>query len=555
MRTEDGQPVSTLQDYLHILRRRKWIIIPAILVAPLVAVYIGLREPVRYEASAQLLLSRQNLSASLANVSDPSQLDIARVMATNADLARVPEVAERTLEAAGMSGRSPSDFLGASRVSASQESDFMTFTVRSENPAIARRLATEYARQFNEYRSELDRDALVNTRASVRVRLEQLEAAGQTGSSLYADLAEKQDQLETAEALLTARGELVRPATGAGQIEPPLARIASIAFLLALVISVGLAFLRDALDPRIRSAESIGAQLGMRLLARLPKPPRRLRRDRRLAMLASPNSPYAERVRMLRTGIEFMRRGGWIQAPRDTASVAGARFTGTVGPRVMVTSALEQEGKSTTAANLAVAFAEAGRKTILVDLDFRRASLHRFFGLDRGPGIMDVVLGSVPLSDAISYVQADGTAPDGLPAHEIAASSATRLGVLPVGHVPRQVGGSLTSLAQIEIGDVLGDVEQQADLVVIDGPPLLRVGDAMELTSYVDSLLIVVSLDKVSAPMLRELARNLETCPAPKLGFVVTGAEVESGYEYLSYPYHQSRDLGSPSKVGTTGDP
>ena len=96
--------------------------------------------------------------------------------------------------------------------------------------------------------------------------------------------------------------------------------------------------------------------------------------------------------------------------------------------RVMITSAVEGEGKSTTVGNLAVAFALAGRKVLLVDLDFRRAWLHRFFDLSMQPGIADVVLGSAHLDDVIAPVELEPPATGRPPVGS--------LHVVPLGSIP-----------------------------------------------------------------------------------------------------------------------
>ena len=82
----------------------------------------------------------------------------------------------------------------------------------------------------------------------------------------------------------------------------------------------------------------------------------------------------------------------------------------------------------------------------------------------------------------------------------------------------------------------LNELSTDADLVFIDSPPLLRVGDALAQTSDVDGLLVLGSLRTLHIPMLKELRRLLDESPAAKLGFVLTGAGFEGGYEYLAYP-------------------
>jgi polysaccharide biosynthesis transport protein len=530
----------TLDDYLRVVRRRKWIVIMAMLLAPLVAVLVTRREPITYEASAQVLVLRQNLAANLAGVNDPTQLDSSRTLTTQAQFARLPVIAQRTLARVGIENASPSDLLGASRVTSADDSDLLTFTVTDRRPALATDLATEYARQYVSYGGEFERGQLETLRDSVTKRISQLNEAGETNSREYQSLLEQADDLATMEAVNSPRAILVRPATSAGRLEPPVLRNGLLALVIGLVTGLGLAFLRDALDARPHSAEQIGSRLDLRLLGRLPQPPRPLKRSNRLVMLADSESPTAEAFRMLRTSLEFatsrrvVRRGssGFPVAPRT-----GDRHI----RRLMVTSAVEGEGKSTTVANLAVAFAEAGRKVFLVDLDFGRASIHRFFDLPSQPGMTDVVLGSVPLEKVISYVDLDVAARIERSTGSNSERRTGSLGVVPLGTVPARAD-DLDGIVGIE--QVLGRLESEADLVLVDSPPLLRVGDALALTAHVDALLLVANLRAVQPTMLDELRRMLADCPVPKLGFVLTGAELEAGHEYLTYHYRRAANAG-----------
>ena len=149
--------------------------------------------------------------------------------------------------------------------------------------------------------------------------------------------------------------------------------------ILGLVIGVGLAFLRDALNTRVRSAEEVQEKLGLALLSRVPEPPKDLRGGAGIVMLARPEAPEAEAYRIAATNL------GFVNLDR------GART-------IMFTSALRGEGKSTTAANVAVALARSGARVILVDLDLKRPSQARLFGLGKGPGFTNVALGHTALA-------------------------------------------------------------------------------------------------------------------------------------------------------------
>ena len=164
---------------------------------------------------------------------------------------------------------------------------------------------------------------------------------------------DKEQRLRTIQALQASNSFVVQPARGASQVQPRPFRAGLLGLLVGLVLGLGLAFLREALDTRVRTAEEVSEALDMTLLARLPTPPKRLTSKDSLVMLEAPRSKESEAFRMLRTNLEF------------TNLEHGARV-------IMVTSALESEGKSTTASNLALALARSGRHVALADLDLRR---------------------------------------------------------------------------------------------------------------------------------------------------------------------------------------
>jgi succinoglycan biosynthesis transport protein ExoP len=531
--TSESTSLSTLHDYLRVLRRRKWILIPPLVLAPVVAVVSSLGQPVRYEASAQVLVNRQNLPANLSGVNDPTQLDSVRLLTTQAQFARLPAIARRTVRSVGLTNWSASDLLGESRVTSADNSDFLTFTVSDAVESRAMVLATAYANEYVAYRQDFERAQLESARRSLRERIRRLRVAGATSSPLYASLVDKANQVAAMEAVAASKEVLVRPATGAGRSTNNVVRNGLFGFVLGLFTAIGLAFLRDALDRRVRSAEEIAGRLQLRLLGRVPRPPRGARRADELVMLAEPEGPHAEAFRMLRMSLEFV-----TARPSESGLVSQRvqlRSAGQRCRRVMVTSAVEGEGKSTTVANLAVAFALAGRRVILVDLDFRRASLHRFFDLNGKAGLSDVVYGSAQLRDVISDIDLD------VPERGRRGSSSGSLRVVPFGTpVPHAADAAFT----LGLEQVLEQLADAADLVLIDTPPLLRVGDTLALTTYVDGLLVVTSLRTIRPPMLDELRRVLAECPVAKLGFILTGADLEGGYEYLTYRYGRALSAG-----------
>ncbi len=524
---------TTLRDYLRVVRRRKWIILQAVILVPLVAVAFSLHQRSMYRASAEVLLPTQNVVTALNGVNDPTVYQSPdRRAQTQADLARVPAVARDALRRAGLK-RSVTDFLNHSSATAKTNADLLELAAEDHRPELARRLATAYAEAFSAYRAQLDIAPYANARRQANAELKALAGAHNVGSPAYQALVSKRAQLDTTMALLTKNAVPVKTADSATQVQPRPLRNGILGLVLGLVLGIALAFLREALDTRVRSSEEIEERLGLPLLARVPEPPRRLRKHDKLVMLAEPHGAQAETFRLLRTNLDFVRLAN---APRT----------------ILVTSALAREGKSTTSANLAIALARAGRRVALVDLDLRRPAFDRLFDLN-GPGVTEIALRQAELEDVLvplvfTAPERNGTAP-------IAASNGAANGnghghgiqrgelvVIGSGPLPPNPGEFAGSTA---IARVLEELRRHFDMVVIDTPPALQVGDPMSLSAHVDAVLVVCRLDMLRRPMLTELRRTLDASPAEKLGFVLTGAENEDGYGYgygSSYYYDRPAD-------------
>jgi polysaccharide biosynthesis transport protein len=511
-----GHGATTLRDYLQVVLRRKWIILLAAIVAPVVAGYLAAQQPVSYQASADVLLSGQNLAAVLAGVPvfDPLA---SGDLETQADVARVPAIAQRVLARAHVTDRSPEALLGESAVAPRATTNILTFSVTDRDPAMAVRLVNAYVEEYTRYRLALDTSALLTARRQIEEGIAAMKASGNASGPSYQSLLEKDQQIATMVALEGSNATVIRSADGAARLGPQTKRDALLGLLLGLGLGVGLAFLRESLDTRVRSAHEIGERLGLPLLARIPEPPRRARSGDKLVMMVDPASPEAESFRILRTNLEL------ASLERDISTI-------------MVTSAVEQEGKSTTAANLAVALARGGQDVVLVDLDLRSPYLERFFTPIRGrQGVTQIVLGHTSLDTALFEVPI--TKPDRDDDSRGSGPILGRLEVLFAGHIPPDPGELMSTKA---LSDLLAKLRVRADVVIIDTPPALHVGDAMALSSKVDAMIVVSRIRKLRRPMLIELRRTLDATPALKLGYVATGAEAEEGYADAYYDSYYS---------------
>jgi Mrp family chromosome partitioning ATPase len=325
------------------------------------------------------------------------------------------------------------------------------------------------------------------------------------------------------------QSQVQNKASGAAQLAPNTKRNTAIGIILGLVIGIGLVFAREAFDTRIRSAEQVAAELGLPLFGRLPRPDKDMRKHDQLTLLADPHGIHSEAYKKLRVSLEFANLDPQAQM-------------------LLVTSAVAQEGKSTTAANLAVAMAASGKNVILVDLDLRAPYLDRFFGLTGRPGVTDVILGHATLDEALVPVVVPGAPDPG------ARRTARARAVGIAAPRPRRRRAATTLVAP-HIQGARGAPDGAArarQAIVIDTPPVLPVADTMALTSQADAYMVVSKLDLVRRPMLHELRRELGTARALGLGVVVTDAESESGYGYGgAYGYGGYGGYGTPAEQPT----
>jgi succinoglycan biosynthesis transport protein ExoP len=539
-----GQEVRSLSDYLRVARRRKWLIVAVTVLLSVVALVWSLRREPLYRASSEVLLNRTTLVADITGATQPTfnqQPD--RIAKTEASVAAVPAVAERVLKAADVTGMTAGQFLAHSSATAKPDADLLVLSVEAGDPKLAALLATAYAREFTAYRKEIDTAAIQTALVKLEARIDELRKEKRRDRALLSQFQAKAEQLTTAEALATGNTSVIREPTAAEatKVRPRPLRDALLAAGVGFLLGIVLAFFRDAVDTRVRSADEISARLEVPLLARIPEPPRPLQMSHRLVMLAEPNGTAAEAFRMLRTNLDF------VNLERRARTI-------------MVTSASEREGKSTTVANLALALARAGKDVVLVDLDLRRPYLHTFFDLEREPGLTHVVLDQATLEQTLTRVWAsETTEQDAAPVNAGSKKSVSGgetngraslggfLEVMTSGTLPPNAG---EFVATRSLGSVLDQLRERADFVLIDAPPLIGIGDAMTISAKVDGVVLVTRMNRLRRPLLGELHRLLGTSPAETLGFVVTGAEAEEeryGYGFEGY-YAVSPPKGGPDR-------
>ena len=468
----------------------------AVSVVPLLAFAASQSQQRRYEASASVLLNEQNpTTAEALNLTSAPPSTPDRFVATQAKLARMSDVAKLAVQESGVPDHAAAALLANSSVSADLTDDLVRFSVADPVPSVAKRLANEYAGAFTRYRRRLDNAALSAALRGTRRKLDAILASGGGDSALFRRLEATQRDLEDLQTLQAAASSatLVGRAGSAVRVQPRTKRNVILGVIAGLAIGVAMAFFRETLDTRVRSADELRELLGVPLLGQVPKPALPLTPSRRLATLADPTGASTEAFGILKANLEIS------QLEHHADSIA-------------ITTPMQDEGGSAIAANLAVILARAGRRVILADLELRRPTVAALFGVGERPGLTDVAVGA-PLEVVLKGIDVHPDRP---------SSAAGTLDVLTVGHPPPDPGEFLLSSA---VADTLEVLEARCDVLLLATPSLLAAGEAMTIASHADALILVAGVDRVPREALVETRRVLERCPTFTLGVIATGCK------------------------------
>lgn len=497
-----------LRDYLRVIRRRKGAIILAALlveVAALTASY--LKTPI-YQGTAELLLQPRNSETIFNN--NVSLGDPERALQTEIRVLESQPVRAAVREQLGV----------APKISASpvEDTDVIRVRARSPNAQQAADIANAYANAYIDFRRQQAVDSLLAAADQISRRVADLDrqiesspSGPQRDALVQSKTAfqERLEQLRVESELKTGGAQLVTAATpGASPVEPRPIRSAVLGGFVGLLLGIGLAFLIEYLDDSVKNKEDLERVVGgnVPVIGLIPSVPSWRAKDEAMVIsLSDPRSPAAEAYRTLRTSIQFLA----LDQPVRT---------------LQVTSANAREGKTTTLVNLGVALARAGQRVAIVCCDLRRPRVHEFFGLDNDTGLTSVLLGKVPLTGALQEVR-----------------DQNRLLVLASGPLPPNPSELLSSKRTVE---VLTSLQTEADIVLLDSPPVLPVTDALVLSGRVDATLLVAVAGSTTLKEAARAAELLRQVDAPLVGCVLNGVDEDGAYGYGSQYYRYDKTPG-----------
>lgn len=510
---------------------RSWLplIVLASVMAGATAFAVSSLQQKTYEGRATLIVG-QSL---LASNPDYTQLLVSQGLSgTYAAVAKTRPILDAVIQKLGLDDTT--DTLSSRvQVDAPGSSTFVIIRARDANPNKAAAIANELASQLiaaspavrgrdAALQESIDRDL-----AATQTQIEDTQAQIQTLTALENRTAAQAAELQVLEGrLVSLRATfasllplssgnaanvltVVEPATPSTvPVAPSTLLNTLVAAAIGLLIVAGIAFLTEQLDDTIKDADGVQESANLSTLGTIA----RMTSDRgrseiyRLVTLLYPRSSMAEGYRSLRVNVEFAA----VDTPVHT---------------LLVTSALPGDGKTVTAANVAVAFAQAGTRVLLVDADLRKPGVHVIFDLPNSLGLTTMLRG-------------DSGGPE-IPSQPTEQANLRVLTTGPLPPNPAELLGSQRMQA------VLSILRGSADLLIFDSPPLQTVTDAAVLSAFVDGTLLVVAARKSRRGDVRKARETLARAGANVLGVVLNRAAVDASLRYGDYY--------APTGDGTTG--
>ncbi len=298
---------------------------------------------------------------------------------------------------------------------------------------------------------------------------------------------------------------ILQPARHGSLVFPSLSTFLSMGAFMGGFIGLVLGYLVEMADKSFRRPEDVIREFGVPIIGHIPFfSEERLKGaaaesqlDRTAVCVHLPRSRPAEAYRSVRTAICFSALGSSHRVIQVSSPAAG-------------------DGKSTLALNLSISLAMSGKRTILIESDFRRPKVHKLTGVDNKRGIVDVLRGESELADAVKSTSVDS------------------FFVLPCGSRPKDPA---ELLSRPEYEHLLEVLRQQYDYVIIDTPPVLAVTDPTSIAPRVDGVLIAMRLSRHTRDLGRRTLDQLRDVGATVSGIVINGVEESEGYGYGTYLY------------------
>lgn len=479
-----------------------------------------------YRAQATVELLPISMASSEASRMVEIFIDPQRGIQTQVELIKSDAVLNGAAKELGLSG--PSDLRGLS-VELLPNTLILTIAAEHPRPDEARNWANAVAQSYIDYRRDRALETslgvsekIVKDLNAVRARItelnldpgspaarSELEKAAVRAAALEAQL----QTLPDAEALSRGGGSIISAASlPQVPVRPNKTLNITLSALVGIILALGMAYLAENLDDTLTSPEEVESRVGAPILGYIPLVKEWKDHKFKLAMESEHGSSAEESYRTLMTNLRFAS----LEEPVRV---------------ILVTSPVAEIGKSTTAANLAATMAQAGEKVLLVSADLRRPSAHKFFGLTNSRGLLQALDRRYQLPDALQKDPRRKT-----------------FRLLAAGGIPPNPTEILDS---DRFREIMSGLDGLFDIVIVDSPPVLGLGDASALASQVDGILFVVRSGSVTNREISHAVDQLKKAGGRIIGCVMNAIDPVDGYGYY-YNYYYSQYTTNGHKTTTT---
>lgn len=510
-----------LRRYLAVALQWGWLLALATLLAGLAAYLISKGMTPVYQASTTVLI---NEAPATQGADYAAVLTSERLAQTYAQLMTKEPVLEGVLDRLGleMEMRKLKQVIDVQPV---RDTTLIEVHVDDPDPQQAARLANALVAEFAEQNQAMQSSRYAASKQSLQAQLTDLDAQISANNQALKDLGDAPDRqaerdrlqanqaqyrqtyaylLQSFEQVRLAEVQSTSSVIQAEPATPPLRPIRPrtllntlLASVVGLILATGVVLLIETMDDTIKTPEEVTRVLGLPVLGLIA---RHATEDGRPVSAAEPRSPVSEAFRSLRTNIQF------ASVDRPLACL-------------LVTSPSPTEGKSTVAANLGIVMAQNGRQVAVIDADLRRPRIHTVLGLPNRNGISGLFVQK--------QIKLNGT---------LQKTSIDNLTALTAGDIPPNPAELLGSEKMFEI---VAQVRTQADLVILDSPPILAVTDSVVLAPRVDGVLLVLKPDVTQMAAARQAVEQLRRAGANLLGVVLNDVDMQrSHYSYYYQGYY-----------------
>jgi receptor protein-tyrosine kinase len=465
---DKGEGFVDFKQFLGVLRRRWVSVVAVILVAVAVAVAISFILTPKYQSKSQVFLR-----VDVQSVTDEYAASLfAQNRATAyAELAKSTELTQRVINALSLD-MTPGQLAGEIDAQVENSTPLIDITVTNTNAREAQKICDTLTDLFAKYIAEIETPAGSNAGSEINVAI--------TNQATY----------------------------DANPVSPKKLLNVVAALAIGVLLGIGLAVLREILDRTIRTADNVAEITDAPVLASIG-----FDGDIRRAPLLTDLGGFAARTeafRLLRTNLQFIDLD---HQPRC----------------LVISSAVPGEGKTMTSTNLAVALAQTGRRTLIIDADLRRPRVASTLGLDPAVGLTTALVGKTEIADAIQVHGPSG------------------LHVLASGAKPPNP----TEILQSRVThDLIRRLRSSYDTVIIDAPPLLPVADASVLSTLADGVILVIRHAKTTRDQVTEAINRVQQVGGRLYGVVVNMVAKRAVGSYYYYYYEETGPAGGKSSEG-----